>query len=86
MNSDIALSLISELLQLALLISLPLLAVILIVGLLVSVVQVVTQVQDPSVAFVPKLIVFGLVLVLIAPWIVGRLTGFGVAMFARLAQ
>ncbi len=66
--------------------TLPLLAVILLVGLLVSVLQVVTQVQDPSIAFVPKLVVFGIVLALLAPWMLSKLTGFGVTMFARLAQ
>jgi flagellar biosynthesis protein FliQ len=86
MNTDVALGLISELLRLALLLSLPLLGVILIVGLIVSVLQVVTQIQDPSIAFVPKLIVFGIVLVLLAPWMLSKLTSFGVAMFARLAQ
>ena len=84
MNSDLALSLLAELLRAALLLSLPLLAAILIVGLLVSVLQVVTQIQDPSIAFVPKLIVFGVVLTLLAPWMVARLMSFGTAMFARL--
>jgi flagellar biosynthesis protein FliQ len=86
MNSGIALSLVSELLKLALVLSLPLLMVILAVGIMISVLQVVTQVQDASVAFVPKLVVFVIVLGLLAPWMLGRLTGFGVAMFGRLAQ
>lgn len=86
MNSDVALSLVSELLKTALVLSLPLLAVILVVGLLISILQVVTQVQDPSIAFVPKLALFGVVLVLLAPWMIGRLTAFGTSMFARLAQ
>lgn len=86
MNGDTALSLVSELLKLAAVLTLPLLGVILIVGLLISILQVVTQVQDPSIAFVPKLLVFGVTLVLLAPWLLGRLTGFGVAMFARIAQ
>lgn len=85
MNSDIVLGLVSELLKLAMVLSLPLLAVILVVGLSISVLQVVTQIQDPSIAFVPKLIMFGVVLVLLAPWMLGELTGFGVATFARLA-
>lgn len=86
MSSDLALSLIAELLRLALVLSLPLLGVILIVGVAISVLQVVTQIQDPSIAFVPKLIVFGVVLVLLAPWLLGKLTGFAVATFALLAQ
>jgi flagellar biosynthetic protein FliQ len=86
MTSDVALGLISELLRLALQLTLPLLAVILLSGVLISIVQVVTQVQDPSIAFVPKLMIFGIVLVLLAPWMVGKLTAFGTAMFARIAQ
>jgi len=86
MNSDGVLSLLSELLKLALVLSLPLLVVILVVGLLISILQVVTQVQDPSIAFVPKLVLFAVVLALLAPWMLNKLTGFGTAMFARLAQ
>jgi flagellar biosynthetic protein FliQ len=86
MTSDGALELITELLKLALVLTLPLLAVILISGVLISILQVVTQVQDPSIAFVPKLLIFGVVLALLAPWMLARLTGFGIAMFARLAH
>jgi flagellar biosynthesis protein FliQ len=85
-NQDIALELVAELLKLALLVSLPLLALILVVGVVISVLQVVTQVQDPSIAFIPKLLIFGIALALLAPWIIGRLTRYGVAMFARLAE
>jgi flagellar biosynthesis protein FliQ len=81
-----ALGLMSDMLKLALLLSLPLLGVILIVGALVSVLQVVTQVQDPSIAFVPKLVLFVIMLALLGPWMLQRLTAFGVLMFSRLSQ
>jgi flagellar biosynthesis protein FliQ len=86
MTSDGALSLVSELLRLALVLATPLLAVILVVGLVVSVLQVVTQVQDPSVAFVPKLIAFIVALTLLAPWMLGRLSAYAAGMLARVAQ
>ena len=86
MNSEIALSLLSELLKLALLVSLPLLGVILLTGVVVSVLQVVTQIQDPSIAFIPKLVLFVIVLALFSPWMLSRVTGFAVTMFARLSQ
>jgi flagellar biosynthetic protein FliQ len=85
-NSDLALGLVSELLKLALLLCLPLMAVILIVGLVISVLQVVTQVQDPSIAFVPKFLLFVVVLALLAPWMLGKVSSFGIAMFTRLAS
>lgn len=86
MTSDAALDLVSQLFRLALLLSLPLLGVILVVGLIISILQVVTQVQDPSIAFVPKLVIFGVVLMFLGPWMVKELTTFGVSMFSRLAQ
>jgi flagellar biosynthesis protein FliQ len=86
MNGDSAVGLMAELLKVALLLSLPLLLTILVVGLAISILQVVTQVQDPSIAFVPKLISFAIVLALLAPWMLEKLSAFGVAMFARLAQ
>ena len=86
MNSETALSLLSELLKLALLVSLPLLGVILLTGLVISVLQVVTQVQDPSIAFIPKLVLFVIVLALFSPWMLSRVTAFAVTMFARLSQ
>jgi flagellar biosynthetic protein FliQ len=86
MSSDIALQFLSELLKLGLVIGLPLLGVVLVVGLLISVLQVVTQIQDPSIAFVPKLGAFIVALVLLAPWMLNRLTAYGMSMFERLAH
>ena len=84
-NNDMELGLLSQLLRLGLLVSLPLLGVIVVVGLLISVLQVVTQIQDPSIAFVPKLVLFVVVLTLLAPWMLDKLSAFGVMMFTRLA-
>ena len=86
MNSDMALGLMSDMLKLALVLSLPLLGVILVVGALISVLQVATQIQDPSIAFVPKLVLFVIMLAMLGPWMLHKLTAFGVAMFSRLAQ
>lgn len=57
----------AEALSLTLVLSLPVLAVSLLVGLLVSLAQAVTQVQEQTLSFVPKLIAVGLVLVLLGP-------------------
>lgn len=86
MNNDVALGLVSEMLRMALLLCLPLLGVVVFVSLLISVLQVVTQVQDTSIAFVPKLVVFVVVLSWLAPWMLGKLTSYGISMFARLAH
>lgn len=76
--------LLAELLWNALLISAPLLAVTLVVGLLVSVVQVVTQVQEASLTFIPKIIASVVVLVVLGPWMLKRLVGFATTLIANI--
>jgi len=86
MTPDVALGLTAELLKQALLLCLPLLVAILLVSVIVSILQVVTQMQDPSIAFVPKFVAFLLLLGLLAPWMLSRLTAFGISMLAHLDQ
>ena len=84
MSSDLALRMLADLLWNGLLISAPLLAVTLVVGLLVSVVQVVTQIQESSLSFVPKLVAAVVVLVLCGPWMLKRLVAFSASLIAAI--
>lgn len=84
MRPDLALQLLADLLWNALLISAPLLATTLVVGLLVSVVQVVTQVQESSLTFIPKIIAAVVVLVVCGPWMLKRLIAFSVTLIANI--
>ncbi|WKB51642.1 flagellar biosynthetic protein FliQ [Eleftheria terrae] len=86
MTPALALHLTSDLLKIGLLLCSPLLVVILVTGVVISVLQVVTQVQDPSLAFVPKLIIFVIALILMAPWMLGKLTAYATELYGRLAQ
>lgn len=76
MRTDFALQLMNELLWNAVLISAPLLGLTLLVGLVVSVLQAVTQVQEMSLTFVPKLLAAALVLALFGPWMLRKLLAF----------
>jgi len=62
----------------------PLLAVALVVGVLVSLFQAVTQVQEMTLTFVPKIIAMALVLLLAGSWMMSSLVTFTVDLFARL--
>jgi len=84
MGSDAALQMLADLLWNALIISAPLLAVTLAVGLLISVIQVVTQVQEQSLTFIPKLIAAVVVLVVCGPWMLKRLIGFSSNLIANI--
>lgn len=84
MRSDLALQLLGEMLWNALLIAAPLLAVTLVVGLLVSVMQVVTQVQEQSLTFIPKIVAAVIILVVCGPWMLKRLLAFSTRLIADI--
>lgn len=84
MKSDLAIQLLADVLWNALLITAPLLAVTLIVGLCVSVLQVVTQVQEMSLTYIPKIIAAVLVLVIFGPWMLKRLLAFATNLISNI--
>ncbi|WP_338638588.1 flagellar biosynthetic protein FliQ [Burkholderia pyrrocinia] len=86
MSESQALQLLAQLVWNSVLIAGPVLAATLIAGLLVSIFQVVTQLQEMSLSYVPKLIVAGVVIVTLAPWMLGHLTGFTTTLFTGIAD
>lgn len=75
-----------DLLFTALLLALPTLAVSLIVGLVVSVFQAMTSIQEQTLAFVPRMLAVGLVLVFTLPWALQLATHFTVRMLWHAAE
>ena len=76
MHPDLALKMMSDLFWTGLLLCLPLLGLVMLVGILISVLQVVTQVQEMSLTFVPKLFTAGAVMIMAGPWMLRKLTQF----------
>ncbi len=70
--------------MLALLIAGPMLAVALLVGLTVSVLQAVTQIQEQTLAFVPKLVGVSAVFLLALPWVLQLLVKYTTELFRSL--
>lgn len=68
MDSDLALRLLTDMLLSAAKVSAPILLTTLVIGLLISIVQVVTQVQEMTLTFVPKLIVVIIVCLALGGW------------------
>lgn len=83
MTTDFALQLVGEMLLAALAISAPVVVPIMIVGLVISVLQVVTQVQEVSLTFVPKIIAVFIALVVFGPWMLRRLLAFSAAAIVQ---
>jgi flagellar biosynthetic protein FliQ len=62
----------------------PMLLAALVVGVAVSLLQAVTQIQEQSLTFIPKLVVVALVFMLSLPWMMRLLVEFTVGMFRSL--
>ena len=75
------LALVREALMITLLVSAPILGAGLVVGLVISLLQAVTQVQEQTLAFVPKIVAMVLVAILLLGWIGGQISVFAVRMF-----
>jgi len=59
-----------------LLVSLPVLGLSMSIGLIISVFQSVTQIQEMTITFVPKIFITFLALLIFGSWMLGKLTGF----------
>ncbi len=76
MTTQVVLDLVSQTMLTAAKIAAPILLSALAVGLLVSLFQSVTQINDATLTFVPKLVVVGLVIAFTGHWMLGQFTGF----------
>jgi flagellar biosynthetic protein FliQ len=82
-TTDLALQLFAEMLFTALLITAPILIPVMVVGLAISVLQVVTQVQEMTLTFVPKIIAVFIAIVVFGPWMLRKLVAFAAAAIVQ---
>ena len=76
MTTDTVVQLTTQAIELALKVALPLLAVGLGVGVIISVFQAVTQIQEQTLSFIPKVLGLVVVIVVAGPWMLGQLLGY----------
>ncbi len=76
MTQDTVTSLLTEMMGITMKVAMPMLLVALIVGLAVSVFQAVTQIQEQTLSFIPKIIVTAAVIALGGPWMLDQLVGY----------
>lgn len=76
MNIDTVTSIASETLYLVIKTSAPVLLVSLVVGLIVSIFQTVTSIQEQTLTFVPKVIAIFLTLIVLGHWMLNNMSGF----------
>lgn len=76
----------SDALVLAVKLAGPFLLATLVVGLLVSIIQAATQLQEFTLQFIPKIIAVVLVLVIAGPWMITTLVGYTAALFESIPR
>jgi len=84
MTADLAAHLVSRLLIDALVLAAPLLVTTLAIGIVVSILQVVTQIQDMSLTFVPKVLGATLVLLVCGSWMLKYLVGVATRLISSI--
>ncbi|HEX3681816.1 MAG TPA: flagellar biosynthetic protein FliQ [Bryobacteraceae bacterium] len=86
MSQQLAVEIIRQALITTLWVSLPLLAVMFVVGILVSLIQILTSIQDPTFSAIPRLAAFFFTLLFVLPWILMRMVTYCAQLFGNLAK
>ncbi|QAS50985.1 flagellar biosynthesis protein FliQ [Halobacillus litoralis] len=84
MNSNLVISFAKEGIYTVLLISGPLLILALAVGLIVSIFQATTQIQEQTLAFIPKIVAVMIGLIVFGPWMLTNMVDFAENIFSNL--
>jgi len=85
MSQDQALQLMTQLFWTSVLVAAPLLVTTLLIGIIIGVFQVVTQLQEMSLSYVPKLVVSFFVLLTLGPWMLSRLMAYATGLYGGIA-
>jgi flagellar biosynthetic protein FliQ len=86
MNPDVVLRIAKDMIEITLFISLPIMGIGLIVGLLVSLFQSLTQMHEMTLVFVPKIVAVLLGLLFLLPWMMQKLVFYTQYLIVTLPQ
>jgi flagellar biosynthetic protein FliQ len=86
MDQDTVVSLATRAMTLAIEVAGPLLLVGLVIGLVVSVFQAVTQIQEQSLSFIPKIVGLAALIVILGPWMLGQLVNYAENLYSSIPQ
>lgn len=84
MDQRIVIDIAQDAIMSVLLVSAPILGLGLLVGLIVSIVQATTQIQEPTLSFIPKVIAVALTLLVFGPWMMNIMYEFTVRLFENI--
>jgi len=84
MNQDTVVNLASQAMSLAFKVAGPLLLAAMVVGLLVSIFQAVTQIQEQSLTLIPKIAAIAVIVVVLGPWMLGQIVAYTTNLYSAI--
>ncbi|MDZ7282817.1 flagellar biosynthesis protein FliQ [Sphingomonas sanguinis] len=84
MEADRALNLLDDMMWQALMVAGPVLVATLVVGVVISVFQVATQIQEATLSYVPKILIVAGLMILLGPWMMTRVTDFARGLYLAI--
>jgi flagellar biosynthetic protein FliQ len=85
MNPEVAIDVFKTTVIFAIYLAAPFLISMLLIGLVTSLIQSVTSIQEPTLTFTPKLLVFAVISLVVAPWLLRTLGEFTISIFTRMS-
>ena len=86
MNADTAVEQIQNALLTAVMLAAPVLLIVFVVSLVISVLQALTQIQDPTLNLVPRLLAGGAAVLLLLPWMLNRMTQYLTDLYGSIGS
>jgi flagellar biosynthesis protein FliQ len=83
-NQDVVISIVTQAMEVGLKVALPILLVGLVVGLVISIFQAVTQIQEQTLSFIPKVLGLVVVIVIAGPWMLGQILTWTQELYASI--
>lgn len=84
MTSETVMSMTYLAMKVALIMAGPILVVTLAVGLIISIFQAATQINEMTLSFIPKLLAVGIALVLLGPWLISTMVDYITLLFSQI--
>jgi flagellar biosynthesis protein FliQ len=84
MTTDFVVGITKQAMEMTLLLAAPVLGVGLVLGLLVSIFQTMTQLQETTLSFIPKLVGVGLVLIILSPWMLEMMINYTATLIENI--
>ncbi len=85
MTEELVMRLGQDALKTTAMVATPMLGAALVVGLVISVFQAITQINEATLTFVPKMIIIAIVLMLAGPWMIEILSTYTIGLFENIA-